>query len=34
LTTGALVALVVFKLWSVHREAITGGSQTASAVEA
>jgi uncharacterized membrane protein len=34
LTTGALVVLVMFKLWSVHREAVTGGPGTASVVEA
>jgi low temperature requirement protein LtrA len=34
LTTGALVVLVTFKLWSVHREAVTGGPETGHAVEA
>ena len=34
LTTGALVGLVVFKLWSSHREAVLGASDAAPAVEA
>jgi low temperature requirement protein LtrA len=35
LTTGVLVALIVFKLWSLHREAVTKDERTATrAVEA
>jgi low temperature requirement protein LtrA len=34
LTTGVLVGLVVFKLWSAHREAVLGGAETAPALEA